>query len=82
MQRMAWGAILRDLAPMNVALRTSRFRIIPMHLSTVQMLSCPVCRGELELEAAGVRCPVGHSFDIARQGYVNLVTNMHSVRIR
>jgi 23S rRNA (guanine745-N1)-methyltransferase len=53
-----------------------------MHLLTVQMVSCPVCRGKLELEAAGVRCPAGHSFDFARQGYVNLVTNMPSVRIR
>ena len=51
-------------------------------LSTIQTLICPLCRGELELEATGVRCSAGHSFDFARQGYVNLVTNRPSVRIR
>lgn len=35
-------------------------------------LRCPVCRGALHLAGAAVRCPVGHSFDLSRQGYVNL----------
>src|SRR2546429_9828243 len=35
-------------------------------------LWCPLCRLELvELDAA-VRCPRGHSFDRAKQGYVHL----------
>src|SRR2546430_8546360 len=35
-------------------------------------LWCPICRLELvELDAA-VRCPRGHSFDRAKQGYVHL----------
>ncbi|GGQ41381.1 putative RNA methyltransferase [Couchioplanes azureus] len=36
-------------------------------------LRCPVCGGTLArpVERA-LRCPAGHSFDIARQGYVNL----------
>jgi len=39
----------------------------------VDLLRCPVC-GESLAEADGsLRCPAGHSFDVARQGYVNLV---------
>ena len=39
----------------------------------VDLLRCPVC-GDALGEAGGVlRCAAGHSFDIARQGYVNLV---------
>jgi 23S rRNA (guanine745-N1)-methyltransferase len=39
----------------------------------VDLLRCPVC-GEALSEADGsLRCPAGHSFDVARQGYVNLV---------
>jgi 23S rRNA (guanine745-N1)-methyltransferase len=38
-------------------------------------LRCPVCRlGLVELEAA-VRCPRGHSFDRAKQGYLHLTAN-------
>lgn len=38
-------------------------------------LRCPLCRLELvELDAA-VRCPRGHSFDRAKQGYVHLTAN-------
>lgn len=40
-------------------------------------LRCPVCGEPLAEEAAGtaraLRCPRRHSFDIARQGYVNLL---------
>ncbi|MEV0610514.1 putative RNA methyltransferase [Polymorphospora rubra] len=39
-------------------------------------LRCPVCRQPLAAVPAGaaraLRCPRGHSFDLARQGYVNL----------
>lgn len=36
---------------------------------------CPVCRERLALSADGSRwaCPAGHSFDVAREGYVNLL---------
>src|ERR1017187_37490 len=36
---------------------------------------CPVCRDRLALSADGSRwaCPAGHSFDVAREGYVNLL---------
>ena len=35
---------------------------------------CPVCGQRLECEKPAWKCPLGHSFDVARQGYVNLLT--------
>ncbi|MER5700695.1 putative RNA methyltransferase [Micromonospora sp. NPDC002296] len=44
----------------------------------VSRLRCPVCAEPLAEVAAGtaraLRCPRRHSFDVARQGYVNLLT--------
>ena len=37
------------------------------------MIRCPVCQQPLEREERSWRCTAGHSFDIARQGYVNLL---------
>ncbi|MDQ7993826.1 MAG: putative RNA methyltransferase [Propionicimonas sp.] len=37
------------------------------------LLACPHCGGDLELGSATARCARGHSFDIARQGYLNLL---------
>jgi len=37
-------------------------------------LRCPVCAGDLACEARTLRCGAGHAFDIARQGYANLLT--------
>ncbi|HET9516650.1 MAG TPA: methyltransferase domain-containing protein, partial [Actinoplanes sp.] len=37
-------------------------------------LRCPVCGGELHRSGTAVRCAAGHSYDLARQGYVNLTT--------
>ena len=44
------------------------------------MLQCPVCGAFLEKKERALVCTEGHSFDIARQGYVNLlpVTQKHS----
>jgi 23S rRNA (guanine745-N1)-methyltransferase len=36
-------------------------------------LHCPHCEAELALDSAAVRCDAGHSFDVARQGYVTLL---------
>ena len=36
-------------------------------------LICPICAGVLERIEKSYRCQAGHSFDIARQGYVNLL---------
>ena len=37
-------------------------------------LICPICEEKLNLEGRQYRCAHNHSFDIARQGYVNLLT--------
>ena len=39
----------------------------------VRFLRCPVCRAALRREGDSLRCGAGHAFDIARQGYVNLL---------
>lgn len=36
-------------------------------------LRCPLCRGPLAEAARALRCPAGHAFDVARQGYVSFV---------
>ena len=33
---------------------------------------CPICHETLHLDGASLRCPNRHTFDIAKQGYVNL----------
>jgi len=40
------------------------------------LLACPVCREDLkpEPDRRQLRCPAGHRFDAARQGYFNLLT--------
>ncbi len=44
------------------------------------LLRCPICREPLMPEQRTLRCPRGHCFDQARQGYYNLlpVTQKHS----
>ncbi len=37
------------------------------------MLVCPICECALTRNAARFHCPNGHSYDIAREGYVNLL---------
>lgn len=46
------------------------------------MLCCPICMAPLERREKTLRCPLGHSYDIARQGYVNLlpVQQKHSLQ--
>jgi len=40
----------------------------------VELLACPVCAAPVELASPprSLRCVAGHSFDVARSGYVNL----------
>lgn len=37
------------------------------------LFCCPICGGALTREEGRYHCPGGHSFDIAREGYVNLL---------
>ena len=39
----------------------------------VALLACPHCGRAMWLDDRTVRCPGGHAFDVARQGYVNLL---------
>ncbi len=39
----------------------------------LELLQCPVCQADLARSGRVLRCAGGHSFDIARQGYVSLV---------
>jgi len=48
-----------------------------MHSDAVSALRCPICQDGLALENGprrALRCPAGHSFDAAKQGYFNLLT--------
>ncbi|MGM9951735.1 MAG: putative RNA methyltransferase [Lysinibacillus sp.] len=39
------------------------------------MFACPICTQQMRIEDGGtVVCPVKHSFDIAKQGYINFLT--------
>ena len=40
-------------------------------------LLCPICFEKLDLAGKQYACPNHHSFDLARQGYVNLLTVQH-----
>lgn len=44
-----------------------------MLADVIDLLRCPHCGGGLELGDGVARCAEGHSFDVARQGYLNLL---------
>jgi 23S rRNA (guanine745-N1)-methyltransferase len=46
----------------------------------VAYLQCPVCRAGMALAGRTLRCERGHSFDVARQGYVNLMSDARTPR--
>ena len=39
----------------------------------MSLFCCPLCAAPLERAAGAYRCPGGHSFDIAKEGYVHLL---------
>ncbi|MFG2005980.1 putative RNA methyltransferase [Spirillospora sp. NPDC048911] len=45
----------------------------PVLADIVEYLVCPLCGADLALAEGALRCPSRHSFDIARQGYANLL---------
>ncbi|KAE8763590.1 putative RNA methyltransferase [Georgenia thermotolerans] len=53
--------------------------IPPALVGVLPRLRCPVCAGTLRLTADQVRCEHGHAYDLARQGYLNLVTGRRHV---
>lgn len=47
-----------------------------------EKLTCPVCGSPLTLQGPSLKCANGHSFDLAKEGYVNLLrTNKSGDRI-
>ncbi len=49
-------------------------RVLPaMRDGATRFLACPRCRGALALVGSALRCPIGHTFDIAREGYVSML---------
>lgn len=48
-----------------------------MQAACARFLVCPVCHGALQPAAAALRCAAGHSFDVARDGYANLLVTRH-----
>ncbi|MEV4454854.1 putative RNA methyltransferase, partial [Microbispora sp. NPDC049633] len=45
-----------------------------MLADVIDHLVCPACGTAIHLADGSVRCARGHSFDVARQGYVNMLT--------
>ncbi|MGC0362982.1 23S rRNA (guanine745-N1)-methyltransferase [Rhodococcus sp. 27YEA15] len=39
----------------------------------IDLLACPACRSELDVDDGVAQCLRGHRFDVARQGYVSLL---------
>ncbi len=42
-------------------------------IAALPFLRCPVCRAGFVLRGRSLRCAHGHTYDVARQGYVNLL---------
>lgn len=42
--------------------------------AVLEALRCPICGDRLSSDSARLRCSAGHSFDVAKQGYANLLT--------
>jgi 23S rRNA (guanine745-N1)-methyltransferase len=53
--------------------RCSRCRSCGASVVARSPFRCPVCHGRLERGRTALRCRLGHSFDLARAGYVNLL---------
>jgi 23S rRNA (guanine745-N1)-methyltransferase len=45
----------------------------PVLADVVDLLACPHCSAGFSLRAGSLRCATGHAFDVARQGYANLL---------
>lgn len=49
-----------------------------MGLRNASLLSCPICKERLTSDFRTISCSNGHSFDIAKEGYVNLLRSNKS----
>ena len=48
----------------------------------IRPLTCPVCHQLLNLQGQSLRCEQNHSFDLAREGYVNLMLGHKRLKIQ
>jgi 23S rRNA (guanine745-N1)-methyltransferase len=48
-----------------------------MQAACVRFLVCPVCGGAMEPAGGALRCASGHAYDVAREGYANLLVTRH-----
>ncbi len=39
----------------------------------LDILVCPICSGALKYDSGSLKCPLNHTFDISKSGYVNLL---------
>lgn len=44
--------------------------------------TCPVCGQRLDKHGSQMKCPLGHSYDISRRGYINLLMSQASSKKR
>jgi 23S rRNA (guanine745-N1)-methyltransferase len=51
---------------------------VPALDDAIGLLRCPHCGAALEIAGRAVRCGAGHSFDVARQGYLSLLAGAGS----
>ena len=49
-----------------------------MELNNAALLRCPVCGGVMNVIINNFSCVNGHAFDIAKEGYVNLLRTNRS----
>ena len=45
-----------------------------MRDAAIASMACPRCKGVVVVEGGSLRCPAGHTFDVARAGYVSMLT--------
>lgn len=50
---------------------------MPRHSPDVTIYACPLCSAPLASDTGGYGCPARHRFDLAREGYVNLLPVQH-----
>ncbi len=43
----------------------------------MDLFRCPICTAQLQRHEGALRCDQGHSFDLSREGYVNLLPSHH-----
>lgn len=51
--------------------------MIPESAGTAVLWHCPLCNSPLNLQQRSLRCDNGHCFDLAKEGYVNLLPAQH-----